>query len=345
LKILACKTPRGSGGMGSHFDQIIREGLRDGRLDRYYSTSVPEADKDLGVRVSDSAAAYITRWTPIRYSPGRIHFVGATIFDRAVARRLEGGVEVFGGFAGQTLHSASRAKELGATSIELHSATAHAATSFDRFQDATAQWRIEPTWLNARMVAKQVREYEIADRIYVNSEYSRRTFLDHGVPETKLVRTYLATNPRFDSATRSRTDSTFRVVYTGGLSVAKGVPVLLEAFSRFRVQDAELVLIGGWSTRAMRRYLEAARRSDPRVRITLGDPLPILVNADVYVHPSYQDGYGYAPMEALACGLKLIVTEDTGMKENIVEGQNGYVVKTGSADAILDRLNAIHAAS
>jgi glycosyltransferase involved in cell wall biosynthesis len=70
-----------------------------------------------------------------------------------------------------------------------------------------------------------------------------------------------------------------------------------------------------------------------------GDPLPVLQAADVFVHPSYEDGFGYAPMEAMACGVPVIVTEDTGMKEYITEGINGYVVPTGDIDALRDRLD------
>jgi glycosyltransferase involved in cell wall biosynthesis len=88
----------------------------------------------------------------------------------------------------------------------------------------------------------------------------------------------------------------------------------------------------------MRKYLAQKLRADPRITISPGDPLPHLQRAHVYVHPSFQDGYGYAPMEALACGVPVIVTEDTGMKEHVREGVDGYVVPAGDPDALLDRL-------
>jgi len=43
-------------------------------------------------------------------------------------------------------------------------------------------------------------------------------------------------------------------------------------------------------------------------------------------------------MEAIACGVPVIVTENTGMKEYVKEGVNGYIVPTGSYKAILERL-------
>jgi glycosyltransferase involved in cell wall biosynthesis len=91
----------------------------------------------------------------------------------------------------------------------------------------------------------------------------------------------------------------------------------------------------------MRRFLARVTRDDPRVRVAPGDPLPHLRRADVYVHPSYQDGFAYAVAEAIACGVPVIVTEDTGAKERVVEGVNGWVVPTGSVAAIYSRLEQL----
>ena len=46
-------------------------------------------------------------------------------------------------------------------------------------------------------------------------------------------------------------------------------------------------------------------------------------------------------MEALSCGVPLIVTQDTGMKEHVAEGVNGFVISTGSVDEIVDPLEHI----
>ena len=128
----------------------------------------------------------------------------------------------------------------------------------------------------------------------------------------------------------------------GEPTVAKGVPVLIDAF-RYIPGSIELILFGGWSTRAMRRYLHACMQADLRLRIEGGDPLRELQRADILVHPSYADGFGFAPMEALACGIPVIVTEDTGMKEYVQEGINGWIVRTGDVKALTERLR--HAVS
>jgi hypothetical protein len=59
----------------------------------------------------------------------------------------------------------------------------------------------------------------------------------------------------------------------------------------------------------------------------------------------FEDGFAYAPMEALACKVPVIVTQDTGMKEYVQEGINGYVVPTGDWEAILERLEQLRRSS
>jgi glycosyltransferase involved in cell wall biosynthesis len=82
---------------------------------------------------------------------------------------------------------------------------------------------------------------------------------------------------------------------------------------------------------------------DPRIRLHSGDPLPHLQRADVLVHPSFKEGFGYAPIDALACEVPVIVSEDTGMEEHVEPGRNGWVMPIGSVEAIVDRLEALMA--
>ena len=183
----------------------------------------------------------------------------------------------------------------------------------------------------------------MADMIHVASDYTRQSFLNEGIPDSKLKLRVFDVRPRFTPPIDRSNDGVFRIVYVGSLTVMKGIPILLEAFSRLPGNDIQLTLVGGWATRGMRRYLQDWLARDSRIQIAPGDPLPHLQRANVYVHPTYEDGFAYAPMEALACGVPAIVTEDTGMKEHIQPGVNGYVIPTGDWEALLEKLEACKA--
>lgn len=335
MKTFACRAAYGSGGLGRHLAELVEDARGSGTLKAYYTTD-PKPDDPAGRAVQGGLSATSLRWTPVRFSPGLRANLGFGLFDRAVARIVEPG-ETHVGFSLQSLHTFQEARTRGCRRLELVSPTCHIDHVRRRYREAYERHPIERGWLDDGQCRRAVREYELADAIVIASDYVRGSFLAAGYPEERLVRFDLSAAPRFTPRARS-SDGIFRVVYVGSLSVVKGTPVLVEAFSQFAPPKAELWLVGGWGTRAMRVWLTERCKADPRIRIAPGDPLPHLRRADVYVHPSYQDGSPYAPLEALACGVPVVVTEDTGTKELVREGLNGHVVPTGSSDAVLGAL-------
>lgn len=336
MRVIACSSPYGKGGIGQHFAQLVEQSRQGGGLERYH-TPRPKPGDEKGQRLEGRWwHRALLRYTPIRFSPSWTNHVTNELFDRRLAARLTGSGR-FMGFVGTSLHSFRRAAELNVEHLELVAANSHVDNLMRLHKRATRQTGIKDTWLNEAQRRKTLKEYEMADIIHVHSEYVRESFLAEGVPADKLQRMVLEVDPRFEPPAERPDDGVFRVVYVGRVDATKGIPLLLEAFSQLE-DPAELTLVGGWSTRAMRKYMQRQLQRDSRIVMAPGDPLPALQRADVFVHPTFEDGFGYAPMEALACGVPVIVTEDTGMKEYVREGENGFVVPTGSAEALHERM-------
>lgn len=340
MRILSCQSPYGQGGVGQHFAQLVRETKQRHELVHYYNPAPDPDDGPAGRPLSSALFPWLYDWTPVRYSTSWANYLKNECFDRCVAATLDQPAERFMGFVGQSLHSFRRARELGTETLELVAVNSHVDNVWRLHQRAAADTGIQDSWLNRVHRRKMKAEYALADRIFVHSEYTRASFLEAGIPRSKLQRTILRTDSRFRPSPTPPRGDRFHVVYVGRLDATKGVPLLLEAFSHLP-QHAELTLVGGWASRRMRRYLTAWQAKESRIRIAPGDPLPVLHTADVFVHPSYEDGFGYAPMEALTCNVPVIVTEDTGMKESVVDDQNGYIIPTGDGAALLDRLRRL----
>jgi len=92
----------------------------------------------------------------------------------------------------------------------------------------------------------------------------------------------------------------------------------------------------------MRKFVGRACAADARVVAGPGDPLPHLRRASLCVHAAYEDGFAYAPAEALAGGVPAIVSEDTGMKDLIESPQSGLVVPTGDLEALATAIDAAY---
>lgn len=341
MRVISCGSPYDKGGIGQHFAQLVEESREAGQLLHYYTPSIKPGDDLIGSHIPLKRYKSILRHTPVRFSQAWTSFLLGECFDRMVAARLSEPADKFMGFVGKSLRSFEKARQVGFNQLELIAANSHVNNLRQLHQRAKRDSGIDDSWMNEAQQRKTLREYEMADVIYVHSEYVRETFLREGISEAKLKRMYLNVRDRFKPPKVRPNDGVYRVVYVGRIEATKGIPLLIRAFSRLSKKNAELILVGGWSTRAMRRYMEKEMKRDPRISLAPGDPLPILHKADVFVHPSYEDGFGYAPFEALACGVPVIVTNETGMKEYVEEGVNGYIVSAGDWQAIHERMEYI----
>lgn len=341
MRVLACRSAYGEGGLGQHFAQLVEESRSKNELTGYLAHTVKPGDEDIARRIDYIKLRRLKRFTPLRYSPSWISYIGENIFDRKVANVLTQPAEAFMGFVGKSLHSFHRASYLGFKQLELIAANSHVRNVQRMHKVAASKHGIKDTWLNEALIRKVEKEYARADYIYVHSDYTRQSLINEGINPHKLVTTHLKVLPKYKPPVQRPDDGVFRVVYVGRLDVTKGIPLLLEAFSRLSRQNAELTLVGGWSTGVVKKIIKSWMARDARIKMAPGDPLPALQRADVYVHPTYEDGFAYSPMEALACGVPVIVTEDTGMKEHVIEGENGFVVPTGSWEALLERMEHV----
>jgi glycosyltransferase involved in cell wall biosynthesis len=337
---IACAAPFGIGGMGRHLEELVSFCRGRGWETRWFATNLnggPEGGEMVRVRWAE----WLKRIPPVRFSAAWQGYLEAVAFDRAVAGRLSDG-HTFIGFNGQCLASLCAARRLNFKKVIDVAATPHVNLTVAQARAAFAYAPVESAGFIGAQQQRFLREYGLADQIVFATEYVRESFLAEGVSAEKLTRFELSAHPRFHpNACERKRDGKFRIVAVGSLNLVKGTAVLLDAFSKFNLAESELTLVGGSGSRKMRRFLADRTAQDPRIKIAPGDPLPFLHAADVCVHAAFQDGFAYAPMEAIACGVPVIVTEHTGMKEYILEGVNGLIVPAGNAEAIVEELGKI----
>ncbi len=185
------------------------------------------------------------------------------------------------------------------------------------------------------LVERVEREYALADRIRVSSEWARASLIREGVP---AARVFVCPQPidlvRFHPpAERERPTGPLRVVYVGSLDLRKGFVYLLRAARAVGPERVRIELVGATGDRGARRLL-ARERVGLAVEVRPGDPLPAYHRAELFVLPSLEDGFGFVVAEAMACGLAVVVTNQCGAAEWVRPGETGWMVSAGSADAL-----------
>src|SRR5205814_10724482 len=121
----------------------------------------------------------------------------------------------------------------------------------------------------------------------------------------------------------------------GTQDLRKGIHLLYQAWRRLNLAPAqgELWLIG-------KMQLPERMRSDLPGVVRCMDSVPhvelqsIYRRASVFVLPSPADGVGLVITEAMAQGLPVIITTNTGAAEVIEHGRNGFIIPADSVDAL-----------
>jgi glycosyltransferase involved in cell wall biosynthesis len=339
--IVSCAAPLGAGGLGRHLHEILTALDRGKRSQTCICGSTREPRvrarrRGLSKRVLNT----VLELPPMRLAAARRAREYSVEFDDYAARALSAADHLIA-FNGMALAQFQAAKRSRIEGLALMSANPHMRRVISRHARAYRQYPIEGSWARS-LLERNLSEYAQADRIYVASRYAWESFIEEGFPEEMLSLFPLTPDPRYAPDGAPRTSATFDIVFVGRLTVTKGVPLLIDAVRRLKYADLRLHLVGGWGSRGMRRFIEEARARDSRIQVGPGDPLPHLRAARLFVHPTYEDGFAYAPAEALACGVPAIVSEDTGMKELIDEGRNGLILPTGDLSALIEAIEATY---
>jgi glycosyltransferase involved in cell wall biosynthesis len=168
-------------------------------------------------------------------------------------------------------------------------------------------------------------EYELADFILVISSKMKCSLLMAGISPQKIGSVRLGVDHKifYPNASIKTDNQLFKLIFVGNLSEAKGVTFLLKLMERLVDFPISLTLIGSnvgvfqSSTRLPNIFFAGI--------LDQASVANYLQKADVFVFPSYLDSWGMAVVEAMACGLPVIISDRTGASE-LVDNHTGFIL-------------------
>jgi glycosyltransferase involved in cell wall biosynthesis len=129
------------------------------------------------------------------------------------------------------------------------------------------------------------------------------------------------------------------IFFSSRVAPEKDTGTLLAAFRQLLDEGHDLWLLhrsGGY-----RAFVEEARRFGVDERVVATDAVhPHRGLADDYrasdlcVQASREEGLGFSPLEALACGVPVVAARVGGLRETIIEGETGWSYPVGDAVAL-----------
>lgn len=196
--------------------------------------------------------------------------------------------------------------------------------------------------------AAELLTYRLAHKVFINSTGLRKIIEDKVGMKDKITMIGHGSTNGIDTAFFQRSDElllnaqalregwgvTSHVVFSfvGRIVKDKGINELITAFGRLSLEiPVKLVLVGPFESELDPVSQETidALKTHPDI-ICMGyqeDVRPALVSSDVFVFPSYREGFPNVLLQACCLNIPCVVTDINGSNEIIKEGVNGLIVE------------------
>lgn len=220
-------------------------------------------------------------------------------------------------------------------------------TDFPRFfADITEDEKLgETAWRFMRWF------YGKVDQILVPTRQYKRLLMDGGFEGDNIdVMPRGINREKFNPSYRNRElwhdyglNGSFKFIYAGRISKEKNIEVMLKAFMRLIESgcDADLVLVGDGPQRDELQL----KYNDPQIVFTgylYGEDLArAYASADMFIFPSLTDTFGNVVLEAHACGLPAIVSDEGGPQEIVESHGSGLVVGARTPDGLFEAMRQV----
>jgi glycosyltransferase involved in cell wall biosynthesis len=189
-------------------------------------------------------------------------------------------------------------------------------------------------------VKETLLEYSLADYISVPSSFVKRSFIKQGIPEKKLLINPYAVNLSSFKQVEKK-DDIFRIIFTGTIGFRKGFHYLLQAFDELKhLENIELMAIGNISSE-IQPFVD--KYNNDKIKyigtVKFDDLYKYYSQGSVFVLPSIEEGFALVQFQAMACGLPLICTTNTGGEDLISnDGEEGFVVPIREVEMLKEKI-------
>ena len=192
------------------------------------------------------------------------------------------------------------------------------------------------------ILLRELEEVSLADYVLCPSQYVASSFVDAGISKEKcIVIPYGANLNLFKPKLIPKAD--FLILFVGTIGVRKGLIYLFKALEILKEKYNLKCLLIGSIEEQFRVIMEKYSSLFVHIpRVPHHELTEYYNKASVFVFPSLDEGMAYVQLEAMACGLPVICTPNSGGDSVINEGAEGYIVPIRDEIAIADKIEYLY---
>ena len=188
------------------------------------------------------------------------------------------------------------------------------------------------------------RQAKTAGHFIAVSDFTRQDLIDNlSVSPERITRIYSGVNPFYRKLSSENKDlkefqKTRRLekpflFYLGVIEPRKNIPAVIRAFNILKTEkdfkNLQLIIAGpkGWLYDKVFQEAENSKFREEIIFWGAATPSEVLFlynSAEVFVYPSFFEGFGFPPLEAQACGLPVVTSNRSSLPE--VVGDSALMV-------------------
>lgn len=170
------------------------------------------------------------------------------------------------------------------------------------------------------------------------SESTRSDLLARGVPVERTRVIYCGIDSETFTPAPAERSPTPVIAYVGRLRRYKGVELILKGVARMQDRRVEVEIAGTGEDRPRLEDLAASLDLGRRVRflgfVSEAEKSALLRRAWIVTLTSPKEGWGITNLEAAACGTPVVASDSPGLRESVLDGRTGFLVKHGDVSAL-----------
>ena len=188
-------------------------------------------------------------------------------------------------------------------------------------------------------LARSQSEIDDADYFLAASQFVKEGLIHCGAKEDQIKLIPYGANVLSNiEKENGKENAKCKFLFVGQVNYRKGIPYLLDVISEMG-DAAELTVVGAYNPDDwfVKKYKETANIHFTGL-VTFDKMQKIYEQSDVFIIPSFAEGMAQVGIEAMACGLPIICTFNSGVSDLVEEGKSGFIIPCGDKEALKSRM-------